>query len=82
MTSTGPTRPDLEEAAAQQVALVETFETQKKLQDDTRARIEEQISRAVELSLHADQMWRAGADALNKHRRLLVTLHRERRCSA
>nr|XP_051189900.1 uncharacterized protein LOC127303177 [Lolium perenne] len=70
------------EAAAQQRALVESFESQKKLQDDARAREDEQIRHAVELSLQAAQEGRAGDDALIVHQRLLVTLRRERRRAA
>jgi hypothetical protein len=43
--------PNPEEAAAQQRAIVESFESQKKLQDNARAREDEQIRRTVKLSL-------------------------------
>jgi hypothetical protein len=56
--------PDLKEAAAQQRALVESFESQKKLQEYAHACEDEQIRRAVELSLQAAQEGRAGDDAL------------------
>jgi hypothetical protein len=71
--------PHPDEAADQQRALVESFESQKKLHDHTRAREDKQIHRAVELSLQAAQQGRAGDDTLMEHRRLLVTLRRERR---
>jgi hypothetical protein len=36
----------------------------------------------VELSLLQEQLRRVGGDAANEHRRLLITLHRERRHAA
>nr|XP_051211018.1 uncharacterized protein LOC127328464 [Lolium perenne] len=74
--------PDPEEAVAHQQALLESFESQKKLQDDARAREEEQVRRVVELSLQQEQLGRVGDDAANEHRRLLVTLRRRRRRAA
>ncbi|KAK1682174.1 hypothetical protein QYE76_043022 [Lolium multiflorum] len=70
--------PHPDEAADQQRALVESFESEKKLQDDARAREEAQIRRAVELSLQAPQQERAGEDALLEQRRLLTALRMER----
>lgn len=74
--------PDPEEAAVQQLTLVESFESQKKLQDDAHTCEEELICRAVELSLQAEKLGRAGDDALNDHRRLLAMLRKERRRAA
>ncbi|KAK1631383.1 hypothetical protein QYE76_005698 [Lolium multiflorum] len=47
--------PHPDETADQQRALVESFESEKKLQDDARAREEAHIRRAIELSLQAAQ---------------------------
>jgi hypothetical protein len=72
---------DPEEAAAQQRALLELFESEDKLLDDTRAREEDndaRVRRGVELSLQHEQLRSVGDDAANEHRPLLATLRRER----
>jgi hypothetical protein len=58
--------PHLDKAADQR-ALVESFESQKKMQDDARAHEDEQLRRAVELSLQAAQQGRACEDSLMEH---------------
>jgi hypothetical protein len=72
--------PDPEEQAAQERAIVEFFESQKKLQDDARALEEDndaRIRRSVELSLHQEKQQRGGDDAAGRH--LVITLRREMR---
>ncbi|KAK1664801.1 hypothetical protein QYE76_052960 [Lolium multiflorum] len=56
--------PHPDETADQQRALVESFESEKKLQDDARAREETQIRRAVELFLQAVQQGRAAGSGV------------------
>ncbi|KAK1558076.1 hypothetical protein QYE76_037485 [Lolium multiflorum] len=60
--------PHPDETADQQRALVESFESEKKLQDDARAREEAQIRRAVELSLQAAQQGTAEDARRERHR--------------
>ncbi|KAK1612274.1 hypothetical protein QYE76_035947 [Lolium multiflorum] len=69
--------PHPDETVDQQRALVESFESEKKLQDDARAREEAQIRRAVELSLQTTQLGRAGDDVPEQRR--LTALRMERR---
>ncbi|XP_071675462.1 uncharacterized protein [Lolium perenne] len=71
--------PHLDETTDQQRALVESFESEKKLQDDAHAREEAQIHRAVELSLQAAQQGRADVDLLLELLRLAPALRTERR---
>jgi hypothetical protein len=71
--------PHPDETADQQRALVEFFESEKKLQDDARAHEEAQIRRAVELSLQAAQQGRADEDARLGRRRLATAQRKERR---
>lgn len=70
--------PHPDEAADQQRALVESFESEKKLQDDTHASEDTQICRAVELSLQAAQQGRVGDDAMLGQRCLVTALRMER----
>jgi hypothetical protein len=54
--------PDAEEQAAQQKAILESFESLKKVEDDARAREEdneERCHRAVDLSIEADRRFTA-----------------------
>jgi hypothetical protein len=70
---------DPEEQAAHQRAIVESFESQKKLHDNARALEEENDARVrggVELSLQQEEQRRGGDDAAGH--RLLITLRRER----
>jgi hypothetical protein len=70
--------PHPDETADQQRALVESFESEKKLQDDARALEEAHIRRAIELSLQAAQQGTA-EDARRERHRLATAERKERR---